>query len=253
MRWLKNKRVLTVLIFITLTLSAFIAFTGITSNATTIESKLSNIKEYYAKVPAPPVDSIAIYQDSIDYLKSCLTAEVSAYMRKVYPKTKMSPDHIVNICTERNFDIPLLLSQARQESVFGKHTGGTNSCFGVVKKRYRHVDESVTGYVDLMKRRYVRTRTAEQCIRSGFRVEGSRSAKYAEDPRYAQTISSIRTNIIRTTGIPAYQDAIRHMQARLDSLIKKRETDKANGNYNFDRFENSKRQKDSLQREQIPC
>lgn len=203
-------------------LAVAVTFTiGITSSAKNMETFMKPTMVFASGIEQL-TDSIHMYQDSIVTVKTLLTDEVARYMRSVYPKTKMSPDYIVELCVDRDFDIPLLLSQAHQESHFGKRTGGTNSCFGVVNKRYSHVDESVLGYVDLMQRRYVRTRTPEQCIKSGFRVEGSRTAKYASDPSYPQTIGRIRSNIIRKTEISRFHNRLRELQFGLDSLLKKR-------------------------------
>lgn len=225
-QWTNSKSAMTALMCIFIGVALFVSITGISTDAKTIDS--AGLLRPGIPVVEQPVDSNAFYQESIDSIKEVLTNEVASYMYKVYPKTKMSPGYIVDICYEKDFDIPLLLSQARQESIFGKHTGGTNSCFGVINKKYRHVDESVAGYVDLMKRRYVRTRTPEQLISSGFQVEGSRTAKYAEDPNYSQTIGRIRSTIIRTTAIPSHQKLLRQYKERLDSLIKQRSD--SNGN-----------------------
>ena len=161
---------------------------------------------------------IELYNDSIASQRELLIDEVWTYMIGYYPKTKMSPEHIVDICLENEYDIPLLLSQARLESVFGKRTGGTKSCFGVVSRRYTTCDESVTDYVRIMQKHYIRTRTPEQLIASGFYMEGSRKYKYASDPNYSKTIGHFRTTIIKRTGIAPLYNNILEMQKRRDSL-----------------------------------
>ena len=204
-------------------LSCFICILSIVANP--IDNKYQ-----YALKAAPNeiisnsnnIDSIAVYTDSIAVLKTQLTHEVHNYMVSVYPKTKMSATHITNLCLDKNFDIPLLLSQAQLESHFGKLTGGTNSCFGVAYRSYNHVDESVNDYIRIMQKSYVKKRTPEACINSGFKVEGSKTLKYAADPNYGQTIKRIRTNIIKKTNIIKYAKQINELEFLLNNLIEAR-------------------------------
>lgn len=156
------------------------------------------------------------YMDSIDSLRKQLIFSVDSYMRNFYPKTKLSSEHIVDMCIKHDFDIPLLLSQALQESCFGKVTRG-NSVFGVQKRRYSHVNESVDDYIRLMKKSYVRNRTPEECIAMNFNVEGSRKYRYAGDSNYGRTIKRHRTRIIRDTEIKDLHEKIMEYQDRLDS------------------------------------
>lgn len=163
------------------------------------------------------------YNDSIEYMKGALTNEVSNYIVNVHSNSTMNPRHIVEECLRTNFDIPLLLSQARLESQFGKRTGGTKSCFGVVSRRYKTCDESVTDYISIMQRYYVITRTPEQLIASGFSMEKSKKYKYASDPNYSKTISKLRTNIIKSTDIVPIYNSIQIMENQRDSLLIKLE------------------------------
>lgn len=165
-----------------------------------------------------PQDSIRILNDSITKLRGQLSDEIHAYMIKVYPHTKMQSDTITNICLAENFDIPLLLSQAHLESQFGRRTGGTNSCFGVISKRFNDVNESIPNYVKIMKKSYVKNRSVEACIQHNFNVEGSLKYRYASNPIYGQTIGRIRSNIIRSTSITDYVEQINDLQQQIDSI-----------------------------------
>lgn len=144
-----------------------------------------------------------------DSLQNELIIEVEKYMRKYNPNTKLSAENIVNLCLQYQFDIPLLLSQAQLETHFGRSAGKRNSVFGVISRKYTHVDESVEDYIKIMKKSYVKTRTPEECIAANFYVEGSRKYKYAGSSTYGKTIGKIRTNIIKNTSI---QDLYRQIE-----------------------------------------
>ena len=180
------------------------------------------LKEKYFKIREEEnkenITALPNYQDSIDSVQKELIICVDNYMRKYHPTTKLSAANIVNLCIEYDYDIPLLLSQARQESCFGKKTRG-NSVFGVVSRTYSHVNNSVEDYIILMKTKYVNKRTPEQCIASGFYVEGSKKYKYAGSPTYAKTIANHRTNIIKTTPIQELHNQIREYQIERDSML----------------------------------
>jgi hypothetical protein len=162
-------------------------------------------------------DQIQEYDNKIVQLKEDLTDEVYSYMNKYTNKIHMSPEHIVNECISKDFDIPLLLSQAHQESVFGKYTKG-KSCFGVVSRRYKTHNESVTDYINIMQSSYLIKRSPEQLINSGFRMEKYPKYKYASDPNYSKTIARIRTNIIRKTNIVTLVDSINLITQKRDEL-----------------------------------
>lgn len=199
---------------------------GITSAANYQAPAISKIPKFdkitntphHQNIILTPVDSIQILNDSIDSLQKRLVNEIHNYMVKVYPNTQMSAELITDICLTKNFDIPLLLSQAHLESHFGKRTGKTNSCFGVVKKRYSHVNESIDDYVTLMQRSYVRHRSVEACIRNNFNVEGSTKYRYAGNPVYGQTIHKIRSKIIRSTSITHYVNQINDLQEQIEEI-----------------------------------
>jgi hypothetical protein len=162
-------------------------------------------------------NQIQDYDNQIIQLKEDLTDEVYSYMYKHNNKMHMSPEHIVNECLSKDFDIPLLLSQAHQESTFGKYTKG-KSCFGVISRRYKTHNESVTDYINIMQTSYLINRTPEQLINSGFRMEKYPKYKYASDPNYSKTIARLRTNIIRKTNIVSLVDSINIITQKRDEL-----------------------------------
>lgn len=163
---------------------------------------------------------ISLLNDSIENIRMDLVEDVYRYMTKYSSNPKISAEHIVDECIRTNFDIPLLLSQARLESVFGQRTGGSKSCFGVISRRYKTYDESVTDYINIMQKSYLSRSTPEQLIARGFYVEGSRKYKYASDPNYSKTISGFRTNIIKKTDIVPLYNQLCSLQLKRDSLQK---------------------------------
>lgn len=178
--------------------------------ATTIKSNLAE-----RSLQTRLEQQLSLFNDSIENTRMDLVESVYGYMSQYSKNPKMSAEHIVNECLRTNFDIPLLLSQARLESVFGSRTGGTKSCFGVISRRYSTYDESVTDYIKIMQKSYLKRSTPEQLIARGFYVEGSRKYKYASDPSYSKTINSFRTNIIKRTDIvPLYSTLVALMSKR---------------------------------------
>lgn len=213
----KRKKVYNLLITLFASFLAVLVFSGYCQfgiHAKNLEKNEATANIQVPQFPKSEIHRLDLYQERMDSLRIQLVKEVDSYMRKHYPNTKLSADYIVDICIDQNFDIPLLLSQAQQESGFGKRMKG-NSVFGVISRQYTNVDNAVKDYVAIMKKSYVKTRTPEECIASGFYVEGSRKYKYAGNPAYAQTIGKIRSNIIRTTSIQNLYNSIKEIQTKM--------------------------------------
>ena len=203
------------LTFISCLVFSFFIPSPVYSNYVTVNPDTLIVKQKHNNIEI--VKDSVNYKDSIDSLRNSLILSVDSYMRSVYPKTKLSSENIVDLCIKYDFDIPLLLAQAQQESCFGKAVRH-NSVFGVLSGRYSHVNESVEDYILLMRKSYVRTRTPEQCIAAKFYVEGSKKYKYAGDPNYAKTINKHRTNIIKTTPIQKLHKQLRNYWDKYDSI-----------------------------------
>ena len=154
-------------------------------------------------------DSLQIYMDSVEQIKTNLIYEVNDYIVSVAPRSRMSAEHIVNQCLEHDFDITLLLSQGHLETHFA--TCGSNNCFGLSKKRYSHPDYSVHDYIDLMKRKYIINRTTEQLLASNVHQENNRKALYSSSSTYGIKVSKIRNDIIKNTNIQDLFENIKEM------------------------------------------
>lgn len=153
-------------------------------------------------------DSIQFYTDSIISIKTELIAEINKYMSLNSRRPKMSAEYIVSVCEDKNFDICLLLSQAQLESSFGARMSG-NSCFGVISRKYKNTDDAIDDYVRIMQTYYIIDRTPEELIKSNFRMETNKKAKYAGNPAYGSLIMGIRNGLIKKTKIhDLFQDLI---------------------------------------------
>ena len=146
------------------------------------------------------VDSLCIYKDSAEYIRQNLITEVGYYISRHAPRSKMSAEYIVDACLDKEFDITLLMAQGHLETHFA--TCGSNNCFGIGnKKRYKHPNESVDDYIDLMKRKYIINRTTEQLLASNVRMENSKSSYYSSQSSYGAKVKKIRDDIKKNTNI----------------------------------------------------
>ena len=93
-----------------------------------------------------------------------LIEEVQAYITKMAPGSKLTPEYLVSKCLEYNTDIVFVLSQALLESHFGTKGKAvvTNSIWnvgtydnGTILYRYKIPDESLEPYLNLLKDKYL--------------------------------------------------------------------------------------------------
>lgn len=182
--------------------------------------------DFVAKLCRIYTDSINVYDVKLDSIQNRLINEVDNYIQTYSKNSKMSGENIVIKCIENDYDIPLLMAQAHQETHFGEGNK-RNNVFGIVGKRYSHPDKAVDDYISLMKRKYIINRTPEQLIKSGFRLEKGKG-KYAADTSYGAVIGKIRNNIIKNTEIftlyNEYKSLINSrniLQAQLNMLLNK--------------------------------
>lgn len=135
-------------------------------------------------------------------IKLRLIDEVKDYMDYRHPNHRMNANYIVEMCLKYNYDIPLLLAQAEQETGFGSAGAGRsrNSCFGVVKRRYNTTNDAVDDYIRIMQKSYIpHGRSIDQLFNSGFRTTSG--YKYAASTSYAIAIKNNRNRIIKRTNI----------------------------------------------------
>lgn len=211
-------KLITIISIITFILSLFIISLCLSASATTNYTKIDVEKTFELHEKRNKEKIIISLYDSINNTTELLIEEVDDYMRGVNPRTKMSADFIVEQCLYNDFDIPLLLSQAHHETHFGKRTR-SNSCFGIIRRRYKSVNASVPDYIKLIQTRYIINRTVDECLDAGFNVEGKKIT-YATNPKYAQTIKDTRSIIIKRTDINKYVDKIQKFNNSITKLEK---------------------------------
>ena len=118
---------------------------------------------------------------------------------------KLSPEAMVLVADENDFDLPFLLAQAHLESCFGltPRARKTNSVFSVGCYdngknvcKYSTQDDSIVPYINLIKNDYlVDGKTIENLLQKGKFVNAI-NKRYASDPYYEGKVKNIRNRIV---------------------------------------------------------
>lgn len=135
-----------------------------------------------------------------EYMKYALDNQgFSAQSTRLYAET------LVRACDSSGFDLPFVMAAAHLESCFGatRRAQLTNSVFsegcwdnGKNKVRYSDPNESVYGYIDLLKRSYlVNGKTLKDLLTPGKFVNGL-GKRYASDKNYERKLKNVRNRII---------------------------------------------------------
>ena len=119
--------------------------------------------------------------------------------------TRLRAETLVKACDENGFDLPFIMAAAHLESCFGATNRAqlTNSVFsegcwdnGKNKVRYSDPNESVYGYINLLKRSYlVNGKTIKDLMIPGKFVNGL-GKRYASDKNYERKLKNVRNRII---------------------------------------------------------
>lgn len=119
--------------------------------------------------------------------------------------TRLNAETLVRACDSNGFDLPFVMAAAHLESCFGatRRAQLTNSVFsegcwdnGKNKVRYSDPNESVYGYIDLLKRSYlVNGKTLKDLLIPGKFVNGL-GKRYASDKNYERKLRNVRNRII---------------------------------------------------------
>ncbi len=165
-----------------------------------------SIEKVYIKDSIDSVEQTLAYRDSI-YLS--LVQEIQTYINHhSRGRSKVKPEKIVNLCMKHNFDLPLLLAQARIEGAFATigRPRSTGSIFGVglydngkTKKWFKNPNQSIEPYIKLVKYNYIRNRSINSVLLNGYK--NHRGQRYASAPNYGRVIYKTRKEIIRKTKI----------------------------------------------------
>lgn len=119
--------------------------------------------------------------------------------------TRLRAETLVKACDENGFDLPFIMAAAHIESCFGatRRAQLTNSVFsegcwdnGKNKVSYSDPNESVYGYINLLKRSYlVNGKTIKDLMIPGKFVNGL-GKRYASDKNYERKLKNVRNRII---------------------------------------------------------
>jgi hypothetical protein len=119
--------------------------------------------------------------------------------------TRLDAETLVKACDSNGFDLPFVMAAAHLESCFGatRRAQLTNSVFsegcwdnGKNKVRYSDPNESVYGYINLLKRSYlVNGKTIKDLMVPGKFVNGL-GKRYASDKNYERKLKNVRNRII---------------------------------------------------------
>ena len=140
-------------------------------------------------------------------IKLCREYMLSALINNSYNEgsTELSPEALVDTAEKYNFDLPLLLAAAHQESCFGAapRARRTNSVYNVGSYdngknvvTYSHPNESVEGYIKLLLNDYlINGKTINDLLKPGKFVN-KHGKRYASDKKYEQRLNYLRNRII---------------------------------------------------------
>lgn len=143
-----------------------------------------------------------VFEQKVQAVEECMKYYMSR-MGKDFSKITMSPEKMVQISEKYNFDLPLMLAQAKCESLFG--TEGrcmrTNSAFSVGawdngedRVTYSDVNSSIEPYVQLMQKDYLSGKSVQELLKDGGFVNYM-NKRYASDTGYEGKLRSLRSTI----------------------------------------------------------
>lgn len=161
--------------------------------------------------------SVCIYEDmnKLKYgnVKYELVVAIDNYIRKTAPNSNLNGIAILDNCIKYNMDVCFVLAQAENESHFGT-TGlarKTNSVFNVLafdgykyediyeKGKYRHPDESIEPYMELLKKDYlINGKTEYDMMNKYVNRQGKR---YASSETYENALKATFLKIKNNTEI----------------------------------------------------
>lgn len=145
----------------------------------------------------------SLKNEQIEAIKECFNYYVKL-QGKDPSSVKLSPEKMVNVCYENDFDLPLMLAQAKVESLFGlgARCQRTNSVWSIGSYDngknaavYADVNDSIEPYVRVMKDDYLNGKSVSDILQSGKFVN-KLGKRYASDKNYENTVRQVRNAII---------------------------------------------------------
>lgn len=182
------------------------------SNTTTSEKEIlrSEAIEQADSVMVNKIIVDPLMDEKVEAIKQCMTYYLNLQKREL-EEVKLSPEQMVQVCFEKKFDLPLMLAQAKAESLFGlgdrcagkNGKTGTNSVWSVGSydsgkngAMYDDVNQSIEPYTNLVQRDYIRDRDIDDMLKDG-QFTNHLGQRYATDPNYEKTVRSLRNAIMK--------------------------------------------------------
>ena len=209
-----------------------------------IAEKIENT-EGNSKLPKySPQDTIPHFEEKVKAVEDYMIKAVEN--RGLSAKAiQMTPAQLVIDAARYNFDLPLALAQAHQESCFGTtpRAQRTKSVFSVGlwdnghnKTTYNTQDDSIKDYMQLMTSDYLQNgkKDVTDLLKPGGFVNHNND-RYASDPHYENKIRYIRNKIIKDYPILTMSNDIPHPQKLLNLPGKRWDIPKDMEDYPFDK------------------
>lgn len=159
--------------------------------------------------------------DTRDSIQQELVNEVDRYISKHFPKSKLSPEAVVQHCIHHDFDIAFAMAQTEIESGYGVagKAKRTNSPWNVgawdgrsvqtmnkLGYGYSHPDQAIEPYILLIKTKYLgNKKSIHDLMRNYISLSGHR---YAGDPLYEVTLKKTYQKICTKTTIKKLQEQL---------------------------------------------
>ena len=165
--------------------------------------------EQVSKKPSNPYgmsdNEYSLFLDRVDAVKQEIE-RILDIQNINYNELRFDPEYLVLLCHRYNYDIPLLIAQARQESQFGTTPRARrhNSLFsigawdnGKNKAKYDSQNEAIEDYINIMLDDYLDggNITVDKLLIDGNFVNYN-GHRYARDIKYERRLRSLRNSLI---------------------------------------------------------
>lgn len=165
--------------------------------------------EQTAKKPSNPYgmsdNEYSLFLDRVDAVKREIE-RIFDIQNINYNELGFDPEYLVLLCHRYNYDIPLLIAQARQESQFGTTPRARrhNSLFsigawdnGKNKAKYDTQNEAIEDYINIMLDDYLDggNISVDQLLTDGKFVNFD-GKRYARDKKYERRLRSLRNSLL---------------------------------------------------------
>lgn len=147
----------------------------------------------------------SLFLDRVDAVKTEIE-RIFQIQKISMDELKFSPEYLVYLCHIYDFDIPLLLAQARNETAFGTtpRAQKTNTMFSLGQFdngkniiHFDNFDDGIEGYIKTIKSDYLLDgeKSVDDLLKDGGYVN-YRNDRYASNKTYEQELRRIRNQIL---------------------------------------------------------